>query len=50
MVENFDYVFDEYSETLLDHIVNDLIRNDEEDNRYLLVLDDIMGDQGFVMK
>tara|TARA_R100001224_G_C3935771_1_gene120446 strand:- start:58 stop:624 length:567 start_codon:yes stop_codon:yes gene_type:complete len=50
MVENFDYVFDEYSETLLDHIINDLIKNDEEDNRYLLVLDDIMGDQGFVMK
>lgn len=49
MVENFDYVFDEYSEDLLEHIL-EMIRDDEEDNRYLLVLDDIMGDKGFVMK
>mgnify|MGYP003121377206 FL=1 len=49
MVENFDYVFDEYSEDLLDTIL-DMIKNDEDDNRYLMVLDDIMGDKGFVMK
>jgi len=49
MVENFDYVFDEYSEDLLLHIL-DMIRDDEEDNRYLLVLDDLMGCPGFVMK
>ena len=49
MVENFDYVFEEYSEDLLEHIL-EMIRDDEEDNRYLLVMDDIMGDKGFVMK
>ena len=49
MVENFDYVFDEYSEDLLEHIL-DMIKMDEEDNRYLLVMDDIMGDKGFIMK
>lgn len=49
MVENFDYVFDEYSEDLLDTIL-DMIKNDEDDNRYVMVLDDIMGDKGFVMK
>lgn len=49
MVEHFHYVFDEYSEDLLEHIL-DMISNDEEDNRYLLVMDDIMGDKGFVMK
>ena len=49
MVDNFDYVFDEYSEDLLNTIL-DMIKNDEEDNRYVMVLDDIMGDKGFVMK
>lgn len=49
MVDSFDYVFDEYSEDLLETIL-DMIKNDEEDNRYLLLLDDIMGDKGFVMK
>lgn len=49
MVENFDFVFEEYSEDLLEYIL-EMIRDDEEDNRYLLVLDDIMGDKGFVMK
>ncbi len=49
MVDSFDYVFDEYSEDLLDTIL-DMIKSDEEDNRYLMVLDDIMGDKGFVMK
>ena len=49
MVDSFDYVFDEYSEDLLETIL-DMIKNDEDDNRYLMVLDDIMGDKGFVMK
>jgi len=49
MVDHFHYVFDSYSEDLLDTIL-EMIRGDEEDNRYLLVLDDIMGDQGFIMK
>jgi hypothetical protein len=49
MVDSFDYVFDEYSEDLLDTIL-DMIKSDENDNRYLMVLDDIMGDKGFVMK
>ena len=49
MVDNFDYTFDEYSEELLETIL-DMIRDDEQDNRYLLVLDDIMGDKGFIMK
>ncbi len=37
--EHFDFVFDEYSETLLDEII-DMVENDQNDNRYLLVLDD----------
>ena len=49
MVEHFHYVFDEYSDDLLEHIL-DMIANDEQDNRYLLVMDDIMGDKGFIMK
>tara|TARA_R110002126_G_scaffold89953_1_gene214699 strand:- start:671 stop:1522 length:852 start_codon:yes stop_codon:yes gene_type:complete len=49
MVDSFDYVFDEYSEDLF-QVILDMIKNDEEDNRYLLVMDDIMGDTGFVMK
>ena len=39
MVEQFDFVFEEYSEPLLNEII-DKIENDENDNRYLLVLDD----------
>lgn len=39
IIDHFQYVFDEYSETLLDTIV-EMIENDEDDNRYLLVLDD----------
>ena len=39
MVEQFDFVFEEYSEPLLNEII-DMIENDENDNRYLLVLDD----------
>ena len=37
--EHFDFVFDEYSEALLEEII-EMIENDENENRYLLVLDD----------
>lgn len=37
--EHFDFVFSEYSESLLDEIL-DMIENDQNENRYLLVLDD----------
>lgn len=49
MVDNFTYVFDSYSEDLLEEIL-EMIYNDDTDARYLLVLDDIMGDSNFVMK
>ncbi len=39
MIEHFDFVFDTYSEDLLDEII-DMIETDENDNRYLLVFDD----------
>ena len=47
--EHFDYVFDEYSEDLIDELM-EMISSDQVDNRYLLVLDDCMGDRNFVMK
>ena len=47
--EHFDFIFDEYSEDLIDEIM-DMIKNDTIDNRYLLVLDDCMGDRNFIMK
>jgi len=49
MTKHFTFVFDSYSEDLLQEII-DMIQNDETDARYLLVLDDIMGDRGFEMK
>ena len=39
MIEHFDFVFDSYSEDLLDEII-EMIETDENDNRYLLVFDD----------
>ena len=39
IVEHFQFVFTEYSEALLDEIV-DLVEQDENGDRYLLVLDD----------
>jgi len=39
IVEHFQFVFDEYSEPLLQEIIN-LVENDENGDRYLLVLDD----------
>jgi len=49
MVDNFTFVFDSYSEDLLEEIL-EMIYNDDSNQRYLLVLDDIMGDSNFVMK
>ena len=39
IVEEFDFCFEEYSEELLREII-EMIENDENSNRYLLVLDD----------
>ena len=49
MKKHFTFAFDSYSEDLLEEIL-DMIKTDETDARYLLVLDDIMGDRGFEMK
>ena len=49
MTDNFTYVFESYSEDLLHEII-EMIQTDETEARYLLVMDDIMGDQGFVQK
>lgn len=46
MVDNFTFVFDSYSEDLLEEIL-EMIQGDDTDARYLLVLDDIMGDGNF---
>ena len=46
VLENYDFVFSEYSEDLLDEII-DIIENDETDNKYLLVLEDIIGNVNF---
>ena len=45
--EHFDYIFEDYTEDLIDELM-EMIENDQEDNRYLLVLDDCMGDRNFV--
>jgi hypothetical protein len=47
--EHFDFIFEDYSEALIDELM-EMIENDQVDNRYLLVLDDCMGDRNFVMK
>ena len=46
VIKNFDFVFSDYSEDLLDEIV-DMIEQDETDNKYLLVLEDIIGSVNF---
>lgn len=43
LLDEFDFIFEEYSEDLLRHILEDMIGEDKEDNRYLIVLDDIIG-------
>tara|TARA_R100000951_G_C2650900_1_gene184318 strand:+ start:949 stop:1791 length:843 start_codon:yes stop_codon:yes gene_type:complete len=39
IIEHFQFVFEEYSEELLDEII-EMVENDEHGDRYLLVLDD----------
>lgn len=46
MIDEFDFVFTEYSEQLIDEIVN-LVQNDEGKGRWLILLDDIIGDVKF---
>ena len=46
MIEEFDFVFTEFSESLLDSLV-DLITKDEGKGRWLILLDDIIGDVKF---
>jgi hypothetical protein len=45
MVNHFDFVFTEYSDELLNEIVR-MVEDDEDGNRYLLVLDDAIN-EGF---
>ena len=42
MVEHFDFVFDEYSDELIDELLN-MINEDETDDKYLIIFDDIVG-------
>jgi len=46
MIEEFDFVFTDYSEELLDEII-DLVKKDEGKGRFLILLDDIIGDVKF---
>jgi len=46
MIEEFDFVFEEFSEGLLDSIV-ELVKADEGNGRWLVLLDDIIGDVKF---
>ena len=46
MIDNFDFVFDSYNESLLDEIL-DMIKNDETNMKYILVLDDAI-DSNFI--
>ena len=46
MIDEFDFVFEEFSEALLDQII-DLVKADEGKGRWLLLLDDIIGDVKF---
>ena len=46
MIDEFDFVFTEYSDELLNQIV-DLVQADEGNGRWLILLDDIIGDVKF---
>lgn len=46
LLDEFDFVFNEYSDSLLEEILN-LIQEDEGDGRFLLLLDDIIGSVNF---
>ena len=43
LIEEFDMVFDEYSDELIKELIK-MIEEDESPSRYLLVLDDVIGD------
>ena len=43
LIEDFDFVFEEYSEDLMKELIK-MIESDESPARYLIVLDDIIGD------
>tara|TARA_R110002124_G_scaffold287333_1_gene473164 strand:+ start:5398 stop:6150 length:753 start_codon:yes stop_codon:yes gene_type:complete len=42
LIEEFDFVFDEYSEALLKELV-EMIEDDVTENKYVIVLDDVIG-------
>jgi hypothetical protein len=46
MIDEFDFVFEEFSEQLLDQII-DMVKADEGKGRWLILLDDIIGDIKF---
>ena len=46
MIDEFDFVFEEFSEELLDSIV-EMVKADEGKGRWLILLDDIIGDVQF---
>tara|TARA_R110002012_G_C11538824_1_gene601233 strand:+ start:76 stop:1023 length:948 start_codon:yes stop_codon:yes gene_type:complete len=46
MIDDFDFVFTEYSEGLLEELIK-LVEKDEGDGRWLILLDDIIGDVKF---
>lgn len=43
LLEEFDFVFDEYSEDLMRELVN-MIEEDITENKYVIVLDDVIGE------
>ncbi len=46
MIEDFDFVFNEYSDALMDEILK-MIEEDEETGKYLIIFDDIIGNVNF---
>jgi len=42
MIKEFDFIFTEYSDELIDELI-DMIEKDESDDRYLIIFDDIVG-------
>ncbi len=46
LIKEFDFIFTEYSEELLDEIVG-MIESDEGDGRFLILFDDIIGNVNF---
>tara|TARA_R110002167_G_scaffold5159_8_gene24173 strand:+ start:801 stop:1736 length:936 start_codon:yes stop_codon:yes gene_type:complete len=46
LLEDFDYVFTEYTPQLLETII-EMVEQDEEKGRYLIILDDIIGSVNF---